>query len=86
MQLAGGINDLCVDAGAIEGNPPLLKFATDPTPEGDKDSTIYFLRGGILENGKVCKRKSATLAFETSDGSIELIKLSDVRDIVFKVP
>lgn len=86
LQLAGGINDLCVDAGAIEGNPPLLKFATDPTPEGDKDSTIYFLRGGILENGKVCKRKSATLAFETSDGSIELIKLSDVRDIVFKVP
>ncbi|MBY3168856.1 S8 family serine peptidase [Rhizobium laguerreae] len=85
LQLAGGINDLCVNAGTPEGSPALLKFATDPTPEGENDSIIYFLRNGILENGKVCKRREATLAFEASDGSQELIKLSDVRDIVFKV-
>ncbi|MDW9670841.1 S8 family serine peptidase [Sinorhizobium meliloti] len=86
LQLAGGVNDLCTNAGTPEGNPILLKFATYATPGSENDSIIYYMRGGILEHDKVCKRKTAALAFTTSNGSTEIINLSDIRDIVFKVP
>ncbi|NSY98857.1 S8 family peptidase [Agrobacterium tumefaciens] len=79
------VSDLCQDQGTPEGNPRLLKFARDPNPSGDKDSILYFIRDGILDNTKKCKRKPTNIVFTPSVGQQDIINLKDVTDLIFRM-
>lgn len=86
LQAKPTVNDLCQGSGAVDGHSELLKFARDPTPADDKDSVVYLMRDGILDNTKTCRHKPGFLAFMTSAGEQLIINLDDVVDMVLKVP
>lgn len=84
LQLADGLNDLCTNLN-IHSKATLLKFATDPTPEGGKESIVYSMRDGVLNNRQNCARhKNSALTLAVGSEYME-IPLKDVRDIVFRV-
>ncbi len=78
------INDLCANSGSPGSDIQLLKFARDPTPEAGRDSLVYFMRDGLLNNNKTCQHKSGSVAFTDSNGKNEIIDLKDIVDIVFR--
>ncbi|MGO4193891.1 S8 family serine peptidase [Rhizobium sp. YAF28] len=79
------INELCEELGTPAGDVQLLKFARDPTPAGEKDSIVYIMRDGILDNSRTCKHKPGFLAFRTGTGEDVVLNLDDVVDMVLKV-
>lgn len=79
------INDLCRGVGTPDGEVRLLKFARDPTPEADKDSVVYFMRDGLLDNTKTCKHKPGSQVMKGSNGEDIVIDLDDVVDMVLRV-
>lgn len=79
------INELCEGSGTPAGDVRLLKFARRPNPEAGKDSVVYFLRDGLLDNTKTCQHKSGYLALKSSTGEDVLLNLDEVVDMVLRV-
>ncbi|TBB60665.1 hypothetical protein ELH43_36600 [Rhizobium ruizarguesonis] len=86
LQTKLAVNDLCEGAGEVDGQSQLLKFARDPTPADGKDSIVYLMRNGILDNKKTCKHKPGYVAFIANTGEQMVVNLDQVVDMVMKVP
>jgi subtilisin family serine protease len=85
IALPNGIANLC-DGFNLPADATPLKFATDKTPEDDKDSLVYYMRDGIFHNEQSCKRRAdGTVPILLENGEMQVIKLKDVRDIVFRI-
>ncbi|TBB32441.1 S8/S53 family peptidase [Rhizobium ruizarguesonis] len=80
------VNDLCQGSGDVDGQSQLLKFARDPTPADGKDSIVYLMRDGILDNRKTCMHKPGYVAFIANTGEQMVVNLDQVVDVVMKVP
>lgn len=83
LEWTGELNDICDGVGSPE-HSVLLKFARDPT-SAIPLFRIYYLRDEKLATSLTCTpRADAELPLRLEDGQYEFIKISDVKDLVFR--
>ena len=83
LQWTGELNDIC-DGLSLPEHSVLLKFARDPEATSPTFH-VYFLRDDTLDTSLTCApRADAELPLLLEDGTDEITKISDVKDIVFR--
>ncbi|TAT97604.1 hypothetical protein ELI49_30230 (plasmid) [Rhizobium ruizarguesonis] len=83
LQWTGELNDVC-DGVALPQGAVLLKLARDPDAATPLFH-IYYLRDDTLDTSLTCTpRANAEFPLRLEDSTDEIIKIADVKDIVFR--